>query len=97
MQENVFHLVCRGFLRHRDSAFTKSMLESARNCFQVSHAASALRTTSKRFLTPVVYKTNAIRSTFKIQVRCDRDRIDLHLRILAAGYPQDAQVLFWMW
>lgn len=38
---------------------------------------------------------NNVRS-IHITLSCQRG-CDLHLRILAAGYPQEEHVLFWMW
>jgi len=71
----------------------EAIFEAPGDGLEVTHASGTGGLSPLRLLGPVVCDTMSD-SGFRAVAR----RVDnVHLRTLAAGYPQDEQVLFWMW
>ena len=77
--------------------YLEAIAEPASHSLEVSHAAGTGGLSSLCLLGPVIYRKH------QNQQRRGREREGgggggiVHFRVLAAGYPQDAQVCFWMW
>jgi hypothetical protein len=77
----------------------ESVLEEAGDFLEVSHAASSDGLSSLGLLAPVVCVHHCQSRTIN-QNSCSEGRESfghVHFRVLAAGYPQEEQVCFWMW
>ena len=75
------------------SARPETVGEAAGDVLEMSHAAGAGGLPALGLLSPVDYITVN---------RCSREggrraSQDIHLRVLAAGYPHEEQVCFWIW
>jgi hypothetical protein len=67
--------------------------EAAGDGLEVTHASGSGGLSPLGLLGPVVCSTRQI----TIRVESSGTAVNIHLRTLAAGYPHEAQVLFWMW
>jgi hypothetical protein len=67
--------------------------EAAGDGLEVTHASGSGGLSPLGLLGPVVCSTRQIGSKSRAAGR----RVNVHLRTLAAGYPHEEQVLFWMW
>lgn len=79
--------------------------EFAGDGLEVTHASGTGGLPPLCLLTPVVYSVHvspcscpsSSTSSLDRRIHCGRFGDNVHFRVLAAGYPHDAQVCFWMW